>query len=146
MLLVLPLVIGALGVLQNTLNRRMAPTLGLDWALLVNGVVVFVCGFVFLVGMRYVPTESLPPMYRPLAGSRSFTLTDVLPGIFGFLIIASMPWVIERMGATRVFIGVIAAQLVVSLLWDFYVEAIGVSFWRIAGGALALAGTALAML
>ena len=53
---------------------------------------------------------------------------------------------LERVGATRVFIGVIAAQLVVSMLWDFYAEGLKISGWRIAGGALALAGSALAAL
>lgn len=146
MLLVLPLVIGALGVLQNTLNKRFAPALGLDWALAVNGLVVFACGLLFLAGLRFLPAESLPPMYRPVAGARGFAAYDLLPGFFGFFIIAAMPWAIERVGATRVFIGIIAAQLVVSLLWDFYVEGIKVSAWRMVGGALALAGTALATL
>ncbi|MGZ3653628.1 MAG: DMT family transporter [Bdellovibrionota bacterium] len=146
MLLLLPLILGALGVLQNTLNRRFAPALGLDWALLVNGGVVFACGVLFLFAMRLFPAESLPPMYRPVPGARGFEPYDILPGLFGFFIIAGMPWAIERVGATRVFIGIIAAQLVVSLLWDFYVEGIRVGFWRIAGGALALAGTALAQL
>ncbi len=111
-----------------------------------NGLVVFACGALFFAGLRLFPTDSLPNMYRPVVGARAFAAYDVLPGLFGFFIIAAMPWAIERVGATRVFIGIIAAQLVVSLLWDFYVEGIRVSAWRIAGGALALAGTALATL
>lgn len=146
MLLLLPLVIGAFSVLQNVLNRRIAPSLGLDWALVVNGLVVFACASLLFAGVRFLDPETLPPIFRPVAGSRPLAAYDVVPGALGFLIIAGMPWAIERLGATRVFVGVIAAQLVVSLLWDYYVEDIRVSLFRVAGGALALAGTALATL
>lgn len=140
----LPLLIGALGVLQNTLNRAFAPGLGLAWVLLVNGAVLLVCGSLFFFALRMVPAESLPSMYRPVQGARAFQIFDILPGLFGFTIIALMPWTIERMGATRVFIGVIASQLVVSMLWDRAVDGQSVSTWRMVGGALALMGAALA--
>ena len=82
--LILPLVIGALGVLQNSLNRHFAPALGLGWVLLVNGTVLFVCGILFMVAIRILPAELLPGIYRPHPSPRSFSFYDPLPGIFGF--------------------------------------------------------------
>lgn len=144
--LILPFLIGTLGVLQNTLNRVFATSLGLGSTLLMNGLVLAVCGILFQLGIRSFPSEALPEMYRPLAHPRPFVAYDLVPGIFGFLIIAAMPWAIQRMGATRVFVGVIAAQIIVSMLWDKWVEGISVSVWKVAGAILALAGTALASL
>lgn len=144
--LFLPFLIGALGVLQNTLNRLFAASLGLGAALLINGFVLAACSLSFYLALRFIPTDWLPAMYRPLPAPRPFAVYDLIPGIFGFLIVAAMPWVIQRMGATRVFVVIIAAQIIVSILWDRWVEGMEVSVWKIAGAALALAGTALASL
>lgn len=142
----LPLLIGALGVLQNTLNRQLSPAFGLPWLLLINGLVLAACGILFFLSIRILPPDSLPPIYRMSAGARLFEPASLVPGLFGFFIIASAPWAIERMGATRVFIGIIAAQLLVSMLWDWLVESASVSAWRLVGAALALLGAALAAL
>lgn len=140
------LLAGAFGVLQNTLNKQFATSLGLAWTILINGIVLCVCGVAFFFALRFAPAESLPEIFRPLPGARGLRAYDVLPGIFGFLIIASLPWVIERQGATRVFIAIIAAQLITSMFWDLLVEGSAVSGWRAAGAGLALAGALVAVL
>lgn len=143
---ILSLLIGTLGVLQNTLNKQFSLSLGLGRAVLVNGFVLFGCSVAFFFLLRAIPQESLPTLFRPVADARGLRPHDILPGLFGFLIIVTCPWVIEKLGATRVFIAIIAAQLVVSMLWDWQAEGLPPSVWRFAGGALALAGACLAVL
>jgi uncharacterized membrane protein YdcZ (DUF606 family) len=144
--ILISLVIGALGVLQNTLNKQYSASLGIGLTLLVNGIVVCACGLAFFLALRLIPAASLPELFRPVAAARGIRAYDLLPGLFGFLIIAACPWVIERLGATRVFIAIIAAQLVVSMMWDWSVEGLPPTAWRMAGGALALLGACLAVL
>lgn len=144
--ILISLAIGAMGVLQNTLNKEFSLSLGIARAVLVNGLVLCACSLAFFLALRHVPADSLPELFRPVANARPLRAWDALPGIFGFLIIVSCPWVIDRLGATRVFIAIIAAQLVVSMLWDWGVDGIQPTAWRAAGGALALLGACLAVL
>ncbi len=142
--LAISLLMGALGVLQNTLNKQYASSIGMPWTILVNGITLCTCGILFFFALRLLPAESLPEIFRPVAGARGLRPYDVLPGIFGFVIISSLPWVLERQGATRVFIAIVAGQLVVSLLWDLFVEGSAVDARRAAGAGLALVGALLA--
>jgi transporter family-2 protein len=138
------LLMGALGVLQNTLNKQYSLSLGMQWTILVNGLTLCACCLLFFFTLRFVPEASLPVIFRPLEGARGLRPYDILPGMFGFLIITTLPWVLEKQGATRVFIAIIAGQLVVSLLWDVLVESSPVDARRAAGTALALMGALLA--
>jgi len=140
-----PLIIGSFGVLQNTINRKIATTMGLPLALVINNLILLACSILLFFILRFAPAGWAPDIFREKNGLSAFTWVHFLPGLFGFFIIAIAPWAIERAGATRVFIGIIVAQIVVSLLWDFYVESMPVSPSRFAGAALALAGAFLAI-
>lgn len=138
----LPFVIGALGVLQNTINKKFAANPGIPIALLVNSLVMIVLSVGFYFVMRQFPRNF--PLYQPVENTPSVGLWLLVPGLMGFFIIAACPFALERAGATRVFIAVIAAQIVVSLLWDRYMDAQTIEPQRLAGAALALAGALLA--
>lgn len=142
--ILIPLCIGALGVLQNTINKKAAMSLGVPVAIAVNGVVLGVAALLFLFVVRFVPESSLPDLFRPKAGLETLGWRHLIPGIFGFLIIITAPSAIERVGATRVFIGIIVAQIAVSILWDYYAESLPIPPLRILGAVLALAGALLA--
>jgi drug/metabolite transporter (DMT)-like permease len=73
-----------------------------------------------------------------------FALWMVVPGIFGFYIIAGIPWAVSRVGAARVFVVIVAAQCAVSLLWDALVSGKPLTLARGGGALLALVGVALA--
>jgi len=145
-MIVVSLLMGALGVLQNTLNKQHAASLGFGATILINGIVVCVSSFVLFFALRLLPLDSLPEIFRPLAASRALRPLDILPGVFGFLIIASLPWVIERQGAIRVFIAIIAGQIVMSVVWDLFVESSGLDWKRAMGAGLALLGVLVASL
>jgi uncharacterized membrane protein YdcZ (DUF606 family) len=141
---ILPFFMGAFGVLQNSLLKRQANSVGLPLGLLVNNLVLLTCSCLLLLLLQFIANESLPDIFRPRQGWAAVGVRHLLPGILGFLIISLLPLAIERVGAMRVFVVVVAAQVAVSALWDFYLEAIPVSGWRIAGGALTLLGAAMA--
>lgn len=142
--LLIPLAMGALGVLQNTVNKKVSMSFGVPLAIALNGVVLAACAFAFLFATRLAPEGSLPELFRQKESLRSVGLTAFLPGLFGFLIIVCLPSAIEKVGATRVFIGIIVAQIAVSILWDYFAESIPVSPLRIVGALLALAGALVA--
>lgn len=144
--LVLPLLAGALGVLQNAVNRKFADSLSLPFALVVNSLVLLAASCVLYGALRAWPAESLPEIFRPRANWGGVSLAHLLPGLFGFTIITVLPWAIQRAGATRVFIGIVVAQIAVSLLWDVFAENLALSPTRIFGAALALVGAVVASL
>ena len=144
--LVLPLLAGALGVLQNAVNRRFADSLSLPFALVVNSVVLLVASGVLYGAVRVWPADSLPEIFRPRAPWGEISPSHLLPGLFGFTIITVLPWAIQRVGATRVFIGIVVAQIAVSLLWDLLAENLPLSPARVLGATLALAGAVVASL
>lgn len=139
----IPLLIGACGVLQNTLNKKMGDNLGIPLALVINNFVVLFLGLMVFAIAKMIPEASLPDLFRQKAGIE-ITWRYIVPGIFGFLIISLAPLSIEKIGATRLFIGIIVAQIVVSILWDFYAENIPISVSRIVGATAALAGAIIA--
>lgn len=141
---VFPLLIGSFGVLQNTINKKYAETLGMPAALIVNNIVLLSCSLLLFFAIRLVPSENLPEIFRQKETFTSVGVRHLIPGLLGFFIITCAPWAIERVGAVRVFIGIIAAQVVVSLLWDIFVDAVPVSPTRAVGAVLALVGALLA--
>jgi uncharacterized membrane protein YdcZ (DUF606 family) len=144
-LFLFPLLIGAFGVLQNTVNKKVGDVIGLPSALVINNLVLLGCSLLLFFALRLAPEGSLPELFRQKGNFTDYGWKTLLPGLFGFFIITTAPWAIDRAGAARVFIGIIVAQVLVSLLWDYYAESIPVSPTRLAGAALALAGALLAV-
>lgn len=142
--LVLPLLVGTFSVVQNALNKQISPRISLPLSLLVNNAFVLFLSVAFFFALRTVPDETLPAMFRTRNGITDFSLKFLVPGLCGFLLITLAPFAIERAGATRVFIGIVVAQIAVSMLWDAFAESIPVSPTRLAGAALAMAGAWLA--
>lgn len=140
----LPFLIGVMGVLQNTMNRRYAVSMGIPMALVFNGIVLFFGALIFYFGLRFIPAKNIPGLYQASESGFAFGWWLFIPGLLGFLIVAIAPWAIESVGATKVFIGVIVAQIFTSILWDYFVESLPVDPMRAAGAALALAGALLA--
>jgi uncharacterized membrane protein YdcZ (DUF606 family) len=142
--LILPLFVGSLTVLQNTLNKDVAARLSLQLSLLVNNLFVLALSVVLFITLAMVPPASLPDIFRPKGGFADFQWRYLATGLCGFLFITFTPWAVERAGAVRVFIGIVVAQIVVSMLWDYYAESLPLSTNRVLGALLALGGALLA--
>lgn len=132
--------LGTVAVLQAALNRRIAASFGLAPAIALNAVVVlFAAGcFLFAANRGWINAMG------PETSLREIQWTWLIPGFFGFAIIAGLPWAIARIGALNVFVTVVAAQMTVSTAWDAVVEGVELSWTRIVGGLLAVAGAILA--
>lgn len=143
--LLFSLAIGALGVLQNTMNKKLSEVMSLPLALVVNNIILLACSLGFFFVVRLLPESALPELLRDKGSWQAGGWKILLPGAFGFFIIAAAPWAIEKAGATKVFIGIIVAQIVASILWDQLVESIPASPVRIAGAVIAFLGALLAV-
>lgn len=142
-IMLLPLFLGIAGVLQGGLNRQMALKWGLASAVFVNAVVFFIaCLALFLAakaGASWIASD-----FSIRGNLSQFKWWYLLPGLFGFAFVVGIPYAIPRIGALQVFLGIIAFQLIGSMLWDLWVEGIAISWHRVAGSALALVGAGIA--
>ena len=136
--------LGAVGVLQVTINRQVALRWGLAPAVLLNTSIATVAAGVFLGLVARVRGGS----FFFESGMRLSELRWywVFPGIFGFMIVAGLPWAAHHVGTLRVFVALVAAQMVTSLAWDHFAESIPVTATRVAGALLAIASVVLASL
>jgi transporter family-2 protein len=139
-----PMLVGVVSVLQAALNRRIASAWGLLPTTLLNAVVftssAALCVLVLRTGKAPVSDWMLPVSLRDL---RPLWL---LPGVFGLAIVIGLPWALGRMGALSTFVAMIAAQMVTSVAWDYFVEGVGMSLPRMLGALLTIAGVALVAL
>ena len=130
--MLIPIVIGCVGILQGTINRQVANHIGVAQATLLSNVltVVICIGFYFLVKT----TPSLvPDFFQIKAPITTFKWWFIFPPIFGFCIVAGMPFAFAKLGAVKVSVLLIAAQMATSVVWDIFVEDIGINLMKLAG-------------
>ena len=137
------MIAGACGVLQAGMNRIIAGHLGFTASLFLNGCVFLLLGLLFL----------LLVWWKPTIVSESFHLKWVfeeakwwwiLPGILGFVLVLGLAFSVSRIGAAQTFVISIAAQIVISIVWDMLSDSGGqISWHRIVGACLAVAGAFL---
>ncbi|MEE9382913.1 MAG: DMT family transporter [Nannocystaceae bacterium] len=140
--LIIPLVLGALAVLQAALNRRILIHLGLSYTVILNATVLFLVSSAFAVLVRRFP-DLFPAAFRGELATHSFRWWFLVPGCCGFFLVSGVPWTFSKVGALQVFVGIVAAQVVASALWDASIEGHPLTPARIAGGMLAVAAVAL---
>lgn len=135
------MVAGAATVLQGGLNRRIAEVWGTTPTILLNGLTLCVAATLTV----WLASRSDSP-FATLIGAKPAVLTRTqwwyfLPGCLGFFMLMVMPDGIARLGATQVFLLLVAGQLLAGLAWDHWVEGLRVSLTRIAGVALVFVGS-----
>lgn len=137
-----PLFLGMVGILQGAINRQVSVHVGVAHAtLMTNLATVGIC-VVFYFFTRYYP-QSVPAIFQVKAPITTFKWWFIFPPIFGFLIVAGMPYAISELGAVRVTVGLIAAQVLTSVVWDILVEDISLNGMKIAGIFFALVSVAM---
>jgi transporter family-2 protein len=130
--ILLPISLGVVGILQGAINRQISTYIGVAQATLItNFVTVFLCIFLYLFAKYY--GETLPSIFQLKAPLLTYKWWFIIPPIFGVLIVAGMPYAIFKLGAVKVTVGLIAAQMVTSVCWDIFVEDISLNFMKIAG-------------
>jgi uncharacterized membrane protein YdcZ (DUF606 family) len=136
-----PVMLGAVAVLQGMLNRELAQSIGLGRAAAINGVVVATALVSVYVAVRAHP-ERFPDLFLPRPGALPWWIA--LPGLCGGVVVLVTPWAIARLGAAPVFIGVVAGQVGFSLALDAWALGTPVSWSRLLGAMLTMAGVVLA--
>ena len=140
--LIFPLILGVFAVLQGTLNRRVAELWGLAPTVALNTAVFIVASIIMWLAVRSSP-ERFPPIFRDRLDPSSFSWWFLVPGLLGFTLVAGIPWAIAKLGALQVFVGIVAAQMVVSVLWDAKIEQIPLTANRVVGALLAIGAVVL---
>jgi transporter family-2 protein len=145
---ILALGVGLATVVQGGLNKAVSSAVDLNFAILLNSAVVLILSAAVYLGAKLSP-QFFPSLLQPqsLDWARMSGLgwKLIVPGICGFTIVMGIPWAISRMGALKVFLLIIVAQILFSALWDFWVEGLPLSPQRLAGALITLSGAILAM-
>ncbi len=118
---VIPLFIGASTILQAALNKQMSGQIGLVHSTLIGASLFMVFGITLYLLAQYSP-DSFPAFYHIKTNLSSFKWWYIFPAIFGFCIVAGLPYAYFKIGAVKVTVLMIAAQMMTSILWDLIVE------------------------
>jgi bacterial/archaeal transporter family-2 protein len=139
--LLVPIIVGIMAVAQVTLNGRVAMQSGLALAAVLNTSIALLLavGFAAWCALRGPSTG----FYRFHLDANLFRWWWLLPGCFGFSLVAGLPWAVQRLGALATFVTLIGAQMFASMVWDRWVEGTALTAPRVLGAAFAVAGVAL---
>lgn len=143
--MLIPLFIGCVGILQGTINRQVATHIGVAQATLItNAVTVVICiGFYLLAKSS---PDLFPEFFQVKAPITTYKWWFIFPPLFGFCIIAGMPFAFAKLGAVKVTVLLVAAQMATSVVWDIYVEDIAINLMKFAGIIFALISVVLVTL
>ena len=140
---ILPIILGGAGVIQAVMNKDIAAVYGLNMASLINGVIVVLCAVFVFILVQYFPDYFPDILVFNKNNVKSFQWWYLIPGIIGFCLVLLVPLVIMEVGTLPVFLGIIAGQIIVSIVWDAYYENIPVNIIRVAGALLTFMGAFL---
>nr|BDT27893.1 DMT family transporter [Bacteriovorax sp. HI3] len=142
LIMLLPLMIGSVGILQGTINRHVATHIGVAQATLIsNAVTVLIC-IAFYALVKSVPSL-VPDFFQVKAPLTTYKWWFIFPPIFGFCIVTGIPLAFAKLGAVKVTVLLVAAQMVTSVVWDIFVEDIGLNMMKFAGILCALVSVVL---
>jgi len=140
--LLIPIFLGVIGILQGTINKEVAGHIGVAQATLItNLVTVIMCTVFYFLVKHY--QSSFPPIFHLKSQFTTYKWWFIFPPIFGFLIVAGMPFAFSKLGAVKVTVGLIAAQMLTSVVWDYWIEDITLNFYKILGIIFALLSMAM---
>lgn len=143
--LLLSLAMGVGAVVQGGMNKKIGESWGLPGTMFVNNIVFFLISLATFFAARTWP-QAMPQFFKDKGSFAQTPGWYLAPGVIGFLVVLSMPLAIARMGALRVFVGLVAAQMVTSILWDLWVEKTPLNAYRVVGATLSAIGAIVASL
>ncbi len=140
----IPICLGIAAVMQAGINRQIVPQWSLTGAVLMNSLVLVGMTLMVYGMMRFLPIK-MPEMFELRMPTGPMAWWWVLPGILGYLIISGMPIAVMHLGAAPVFVALIAAQMISSLGWDYFVGGVSATPQRLLGCLLATIGAFVAV-
>lgn len=137
----IPIAIGISGILQGGLNLKMSESLGLIHSLLIGNFLVLIYSvIVYLVATK--SPETFPDFFRLRAPLTTFKWWYIIPSIFGLMIISGIPIGIYKLGAVKVTVLIVVAQMVTSIVWDIAVDKVPMNTMKALGLAFSLVAVA----
>ncbi len=140
LVLILSVFVGMAMVVQSGLSTVIAEKDGLGLAIHLSNFVVLVVGLAVLSAIPLFWKTDFSELLKMKFEPKNWSWWYIVPGLCGIFTVTMMPWAVYKVGAAKIFVAVIAAQVIASLLWDYFVEGTPLDVWRIAGGALTCAG------
>lgn len=134
----IPLTLGAIGVLQAALNKQMSTSLGVASMTLIGSFVTLIFAAILYLVVKLSPGH-FPEFFHLKAPLHQIKWWYFIPGLFGMMFVAGLPYGFYKMGAANFITGLIASQMVAGVLWDLTVDNIPLTKVKLLGMALALA-------
>lgn len=116
---------------------------GLAFALNFSNAVVLVTGLIVLTLIPIFFRTDFSEILKYRFDAKNLAWWYIIPGICGLLIVTIIPYSIYKVGAAKIFVAIIAAQVVASLVWDAKVEGTSLDIWRIAGAIITCIGAVI---
>ncbi len=134
----IPLTLGAIGVFQAALNKQMSSSVGVAAMTLIGSFVTLVFASLLYFVVKAAPGY-FPDFFHLKEPLSHFKWWYLVPGLFGMMFVAGLPFGFYKMGAANFITGLIASQMVAGVLWDLTVDNIPLTKVKLLGMALALA-------
>jgi bacterial/archaeal transporter family-2 protein len=130
--LLIPLGLGVFGILQGTLNKQFAQTVGIAQATFIGCIITLIASAALYFAVKASP-QFFPEFFHVKVPLLTWKWWYIVPGLFGLLIVAGLPFAFAKLGAVKVTVGLIAAQMITSSLWDVFIEHIPLSWTKLLG-------------
>ncbi len=117
--LFIPLLLGTIGILQGAITKEMAPYIGLTISSLITSICLLLCCLTFYTLIKMEVLTNIPEAFLIQKLNMTFKWWFLLPGIFAFLITILFPLSLLSLDAVKVTIGIIAAQVITSVVLDY---------------------------
>lgn len=134
----LPLLLGSILVIQTGLNEQMQQHISFAHTLLINNL-VFISLTCILLFIQYNYQELLPTQFNP-GKPLIIKWWFIIPGIFGALYVAGNILSFGTVGAAHTTILVVIAQLIISILWDYFMKNQSLEWKQVFGAVLTMIG------
>ncbi len=129
---IIPLILGAFSILQAGINKQISYKLGfLHTTFIGNTLTFLICLAIFVVGRMW--GSEAPSYLRSKESLFHFEWWYLFPAFCGFSLVFLLPLAFQKIGAVKVTIGMIAAQMITSALWDYYVDHLPFNWGKILG-------------
>ena len=138
----IPIAVGFAGILQGGVNRNMSEDIGLAHSILIGNIIIVGYSLLLYFLVQKSP-ENYPSFMHVKAAITSFKWWYIFPSIFGFIIVAGIPYGIYKLGAVKVTVVIVAAQMIASVLWDIFIEKAPINLFKSLG--LLFAGVSVAL-
>lgn len=130
--------VGIVGVIQGAFNKNISMEIGVAQTAFIGSFITFVAAAVFYFFVKANP-ELVADFFRIKAPLTHYRWWFPIPALCGFVFIAALPFAFSGLGAVKATVLMIAAQMITSVIWDYFVDGVEVNMMKLGGLLLAFA-------